>query len=327
MPVLVTGAAGFIGRHVCRALLRRGEDVVGIDNLNSFYDPLLKRARLQELQSFDGFAFHEGDFADAGMLDQAVGGRAIDRVVHLGAQANVRYSIENPRVYVRSNLVGHLEVLEFCRAREIAHLVYASSSSVYGNASGASREDARADAPLSLYAATKRSDELIGPSYSHLYGIPQTGLRFFTVYGPWGRPDMAYWLFTDAILAGRPIRLFNNGRMWRDFTFISDIVDGILAVLDNPPADGAAMHRVYNIGNGNPVALGTMVETLERHLGVEAIREFAPMQPGDVEMTSADVSALERDFGCRPRVDIDEGLGLFVDWYRTHVPQRYGLAD
>ena len=259
-------------------------------------------------------------------MDRAVGARAIDRVVHLGAQANVRYSIENPRVYVRSNLVGHLEVLEFGRARDIAHLVYASSSSVYGNASGASREDARADTPLSLYAATKRSDELIGSSYSHLYGIPQTGLRFFTVYGPWGRPDMAYWLFTDAILAGRPIRLFNDGRMWRDFTFISDILDGILAVLDSPPTDGAAKHRVYNIGNGNPVALGTMVDTLERHLGVEAIREFAPMQPGDVEMTRADVSALERDFGCRPRVDIDEGLGRFVEWYRAHVPQRYGFA-
>jgi UDP-glucuronate 4-epimerase len=316
----VTGAAGFIGSHVCTALLERGDEVVGIDNLNHYYDPALKRARLARLQGRPGFSFHEGDIADPHALAAALGRRPPARVVHLAAQAGVRYSIDNPRAYIRSNVAGHLEVLELCRSLgSIEHLVYASSSSVYGrNAKVPFSEEDRVDQPVSLYAATKKADELLSETYSHLYGIPQTGLRIFTVYGPWGRPDMAYWLFTKAILEGRPIRIFNNGEMWRDFTYIDDIVAGAIAVLDSPPAGGAPAHRVYNIGNNNPEPLGRLVELIEAITGRTAIRRMEPMQPGDVVRTYADISALQRDVGFLPKTGLEQGLTSFVGWYRGH---------
>lgn len=301
MSILVTGAAGFIGSHVCHRLLDRGEEVVGVDNLNDYYSPALKHARLARLAGRAGFVFHKVDIAEEGALAAAAGSRKIDRVVHLAAQAGVRYSLENPRAYVRSNVSGHLEVLEFCRALpSLEHLVYASSSSVYGgNTKVPFSEDDRVDHPVSLYAATKKADELMSHTYAHLYGIPQTGLRFFTVYGPWGRPDMAYWMFTEAMLAGNPIRVFNNGQMWRDFTYIDDVVDAVVAVLD-APAVNVPSHRIYNIGNNQPVHLGHFIDALENLLGVKAIRWYEPLQPGDVEkpmrtsMHWNEISALDR---------------------------------
>lgn len=253
MRILVTGAAGFIGSHVCKALLDRGDEVLGIDNLNDYYDPALKDARLAQLTGKPGFSFRKLDIADQDAMDGLLS-EGIGKVVHLAAQAGVRYSLENPRAYVRSNLMGHIEILELCRnLPNFEHLVYASSSSVYGgNKKVPFSEEDRVDHPVSLYAATKKADELMSHTYSHLYGIPQTGLRFFTVYGPWGRPDMAYWLFTEAILKGKPIRVFNQGEMWRDFTYIDDIVDGIVAALDKPP-QATALHRVYNIGNSRQI--------------------------------------------------------------------------
>ena len=318
MPVLVTGAAGFIGSHVCHRLLERGEAVVGVDDMNAYYDPALKQARLARLTGRPGFSFHELDIAREGAL-AAFSDAGIDRVVHLAAQAGVRHSLENPRAYLRSNLAGHLEVLEFCRFLPACrHLVYASSSSVYGgNTKVPFSESDPVDHPVSLYAATKKADELMSHAYAHLYGIAQTGLRFFTVYGPWGRPDMAYWLFTEAMLAGRPIRVFNGGEMWRDFTYVDDVVDAVVAVLDRPPvAEEDAPARVYNVGNNRPVRLGDFIDTLEKVLGVAAVRRDEPMQPGDVERTYADLSAIQRDFGFTPKTSIEEGLRRFADWYR-----------
>ncbi|MDO8421531.1 MAG: NAD-dependent epimerase [Parvibaculum sp.] len=322
MTVLVTGAAGFIGARVSRHLLDRGEEVVGIDNLNDYYDPQLKHTRLATLESSVGFTFINGDIADREALAKCVAGRTVDRVVHLAAQAGVRYSIEQPRAYIHSNITGHLEVLELCRQiKDFKHLVYASSSSVYGgNEKTPFSETDPVDTPVSLYAATKKADELMGHAYSHLYGIPQTGLRFFTVYGPLGRPDMAYWSFTKNIIEGKPIRVFNNGEMWRDFTYIDDIVTGTIAALDNPPKSDtkAALYRIYNIGNNQPEKLSRFIDILEGIIGKKAIREMVPMQPGDVVQTYADTAAIERDFGFKPSTPLEDGLAAFVGWYRTY---------
>ncbi len=317
MPILVTGAAGFIGSHVCLRLLERGDEVVGVDDMNAYYDPALKKARLARLLGRPGFSFHEMDIAQEGALE-AFSGAGIDRVVHLAAQAGVRHSLENPRAYLRSNLAGHLEVLEFCRFLPACrHLVYASSSSVYGgNTKVPFSEGDPVDHPVSLYAATKKADELMSHTYAHLFAIPQTGLRFFTVYGPWGRPDMAYWLFTEAMLAGKPVRVFNNGQMWRDFTYVDDVVDAVVAVLDGPPAGLVPPARIYNIGNNRPVRLGDFVDILERLLGVEAHRLYEPMHPSDVERTYADLTLIQRDFGFSPQTSVEQGLERFVDWYR-----------
>ncbi len=317
LPLLVTGAAGFIGSHVCHRLLDRGEEVVGVDNMNAYYDPALKRARLARLAAKPGFAFHEMDIATEGAL-ATLAGQGITKVVHLAAQAGVRHSLDDPGAYVRSNVVGHLQVLEFCRALpSFGHLVYASSSSVYGgNAKVPFSETDRVDRPVSLYAATKKADELMSHTYAHLFAIPQTGLRFFTVYGPWGRPDMAYWLFTEAMLAGKPVRVFNNGQMWRDFTYVDDVVDAVVAVLDRPPAGLVPPARIYNIGNNRPVRLGDFVDILERLLGVEAHRLYEPMHPSDVERTYADLTLIQRDFGFSPQTSVEQGLERFVDWYR-----------
>ncbi len=322
MAVLVTGAAGFIGSHVSTALLDRGETVVGVDNLDPYYDVALKRARLDRLRGRNGFSFHQIDIAERGALAEACANAGIDRAVHLAAQAGVRHSLENPFIYVRTNLVGHLEVLETCRhLPDFRHLVYASSSSVYGgNTKLPFSEADRVDTPISLYAATKRSDELISHPYAHLYGLPMTGLRFFTVYGPWGRPDMAAYIFTRAIFAGEPIPVFNQGDMRRDFTYIDDIVAGVLATLDHPPEgeDGKPPHRVYNIGNNRSEPLMRFIELLEAAIGRKAEIEFLPMQPGDVRETFADIEAIRRDCGFEPTTPIDEGLPRFVAWYRDY---------
>ena len=317
-PVLVTGAAGFIGNAVSRRLLDRGERVIGVDNLNDYYPVSLKQARLATLAQEPGFTFEHADIADAARMAEIVRDNRIVRVVHLAAQAGVRYSLENPFAYERSNLAGHLSIMEACRhADAFEHLVYASSSSVYGDKpmGGAGfREDEPAASPVSLYAATKRACELMSQSYATLYKFPQTGLRFFTVYGPWGRPDMAYFSFTKAILAGSPIEVYGEGRMARDFTYVDDIVDGVIGALDNPPAAGG--HRVLNIGDSHPVGLMDMIDTLERALGREAVKVMRPMQPGDVTATFADVSQLHALTGYKPKVMLEEGLGRFVAWYR-----------
>ena len=329
MAVLVTGAAGFIGYHVARALLERGEQVVGVDNLNPYYDVRLKTDRLAELTAVAGeaFRFVRCDIADAAALAAELSVHAFDRIVHLAAQAGVRYSIENPAAYVSANLVGHLNVLELARQRGVRHLVYASSSSVYGgNTQLPFRVEDRTDTPVSLYAATKKADELMSESYAHLYRIPTTGLRFFTVYGPWGRPDMAMWIFTEAVIAGKPIRLFNEGRMRRDFTYVDDVTAGVLACLDRPPADDGSEkaggshspHALYNIGNSRSEELGRLVAVLEQAIGRPAIVELAPMQSGDVPDTFADVSALTRDHGFTPRTSLDDGVPRFVDWFRSY---------
>ena len=323
MAILVTGAAGFIGYHVCNALLARGERVLGVDDLNAYYDPRLKEARLARLQAHRDFTFARADIADReGMAAAIAPARtAITGIVHLAAQAGVRHSLVDPYAYVRANVMGQVVILELCRTLPaLRHLVYASSSSVYGGVAEAPfAEGARVDTPVSLYAATKKAGELIGHVYGHLHAVPATGLRFFTVYGPWGRPDMAYFLFTEAILEGRPIALFNHGRMKRDFTYIDDVVPAVLSVLDAPPAgDGAAPHRLYNIGNNRPERLTDFVAALERALGRKALVEHAPMQPGDVEETWADISALQRDHGFEPKTAIAEGIPRFVAWYREH---------
>jgi UDP-glucuronate 4-epimerase len=329
MAVLVTGAAGFIGAATSRALVERGEEVVGIDNLNNYYDPALKQARLSSLASrFDNrFRFDRVDFADAEQLRRATDEIDIDRIVHLGAQAGVRYSLENPAAYIQSNLVGHANMLELARARKPRHMIYASSSSVYGgNESLPFRVEDRVDHPLSLYAATKKADELLSESYANLYRIPLTGLRFFTVYGPWGRPDMAMWIFTRALYAGEPLPLFNRGEMRRDFTYIDDIVRGVIACLDGPPADdgdakaggSTGPHAIYNIGNSRSEDLMRVVELLEQETGRKALCDPQPMQIGDVKQTFADISAIERDHGFKPSTTIDEGVPRFVAWYREY---------
>jgi UDP-glucuronate 4-epimerase len=327
MPILVTGAAGFIGYHVSRRLLDRGDEVIGLDNVNDYYSTKLKRDRLAELGGSDAFRFVEVDFADNAALTQALAGADFDRIVHLGAQAGVRYSIENPHAYVQSNLVGHLNMLELARHRRSSNFVYASSSSVYGgNDTLPFRVEDRVDHPLSLYAATKKADELISETYAHLYRLPQTGLRFFTVYGPWGRPDMAMWLFAEAILAGRPIDVFGEGNMRRDFTYIDDIVTGVVACLDNPaPDDGAEKaggsrgpHRLYNIGNHRSEELTHMIGLIEEACGRKAERRLLPMQPGDVRDTYADISAIQCDLGFEPTTTIAEGIPRFVAWYREY---------
>jgi UDP-glucuronate 4-epimerase len=332
MRVLVTGAAGFIGFHVSRHLLARGDAVLGIDSLNDYYDVGLKYARLAELDrnginSNEGFAFKQVDFSDHVALDAALNGERFDCIVHLGAQAGVRYSIENPRAYLQANLAGHLNMIEIGRNRQVEHLVYASSSSVYGgNDTLPFRVEDRVDQPLSLYAATKKADELMSETYAHLYRLPQTGLRFFTVYGPWGRPDMAMWLFTKAILNNRPINVFGKGQMRRDFTYIDDIVAGVVACLDNPPADDGVVkasgsvspHRIYNIGNSRSEDLGEMIALIEQACGRPAKRRLLPMQPGDVRDTFADIGAIQRDLGYEPRTSIAEGVPRFVNWYREY---------
>jgi UDP-glucuronate 4-epimerase len=328
MTVLVTGVAGFIGSSTARALLARGEQVVGIDNLNDYYDPALKRARLDRLRNDfgDRFRFDQLDFSNAGALEELGRSSDFDRIVHLGAQAGVRYSLTNPEAYAQSNLVGHLNMLELARHRGSSHFVYASSSSVYGgNKNLPFRVEDRVDHPLSLYGATKKADELMSESYASLYKLPSTGLRFFTVYGPWGRPDMAMWIFTKALYAGDPLPLFNGGEMRRDFTYIDDIVAGIVGCLDSPPSnDGEpkaggshAPHALYNIGNNRSEDLMRVVDLLEQATGVKGLIDPQPMQPGDVRDTFADISAIERDHGFSPTT-IDEGVPRFVQWYREY---------
>jgi UDP-glucuronate 4-epimerase len=329
MAVLVTGAAGFIGAATARALSERGDEVVGIDNLNDYYDPSLKGARLRNLQAQFGnrFRFEQVDFADAEALKRATETVDIDGIVHLGAQAGVRYSLKNPHAYVHSNLIGHCNMLELARARRPRHMVYASSSSVYGgNKSLPFRVEDRVDHPLSLYAATKKADELLSESYANVFRLPLTGLRFFTVYGPWGRPDMAMWIFVKALYAGEPLPLFNGGEMRRDFTYIDDIVRGVIACLDEPPADddqvkaggSTSPHALYNIGNSRSEDLMRVVELLEQETGRKALLDPKPMQIGDVKETFADISAIERDHGFKPVTSIDEGVPRFVAWYRDY---------
>jgi UDP-glucuronate 4-epimerase len=329
MAVLVTGAAGFIGAATARALLEREDEVVGIDNLNDYYDPALKQARLDALQRQYGnrFRFARVDFADAGALRRLSEAHAFDSIVHLGAQAGVRYSIEHPEAYVQSNLVGHCNMLELARHRQVRHFVYASSSSVYGGNKGLPfRVEDRVDHPLSMYAATKKADELLSESYASLYRLPSTGLRFFTVYGPWGRPDMAMWIFTKALFAGEPLPLYNGGEMRRDFTYIDDIVRGVVACLGAPPVDdglvkaggSTAPHALYNIGNNRSEDLMRVVQLLEQATGKKALLDPQPMQAGDVKDTFADISAIERDLGFAPTTSIDEGVPRFVAWYRKY---------
>jgi len=325
MAILVTGAAGFIGFHVSKALLARGERVIGIDNVNDYYDPRLKEARLAQLTATPNFSFHRLNIGDRqAMFDILSKENDVTGIVHLAAQAGVRYSLTNPYAYIEANVMGHVIMLELARLYpSLKHFVYASSSSVYGGNTKLpfSIED-DVDKPVSLYAATKRADELIGHTYSHLYRIPATGLRFFTVYGPWGRPDMAAFIFTKAIIEGQPIQLFNNGEMQRDFTYIDDIVAGIIAILDKPPVDegkeAGAPHRVYNIGNHKSEELKRFVSILENAVGKKAIIDNQPIQPGDVPATYADIEATQRDFGFVPKTTIDEGLPRFVEWYRQH---------
>jgi UDP-glucuronate 4-epimerase len=325
--VLVTGAAGFIGMATARALLARGATVVGVDNFDPYYDVTLKEARLATLMDQPGFTFQRIDLADAAATARLFDGPAFTRVVHLAAQPGVRYSLENPGAYIRNNVDAFGHVLEGCRRAAITHLVYASSSSVYGaNHALPFSEDQRVDHPVSLYAATKRANELMAHSYAHLFRLPATGLRFFTVYGPWGRPDMSPMLFTRAILAGEPIRVFNHGRMRRDFTYVDDIVEGIARVLDRPPAsdaaDGSAPHTVYNIGNHEAVELETFIATLEQLLGRAAIRDYQPMQAGDVQATYASIDRLRAATGFAPSTPLAEGLARFVEWYLAYVGRR-----
>ena len=319
-PILVTGAAGVIGMHCAAKLLAQGHQVVGIDNLNDYYDPSLKQARLAQLTPHAGFRFIELDIADRDAIEKLFAEVRPERVLHLAAQAGVRYSLKNPHAYVQSNLVGFVNMLEGCRHHGVRHLVYASSSSVYGaNTKVPFAVGDTVDHPVSLYAATKKSNELMAYSYSHLYGIPTTGLRFFTVYGPWGRPDMSPWLFTSAILEGRTIDVFNHGKMQRDFTYVDDIVEGTLRVLDHVPV-GTPPYHLYNIGNHQPVELMDFIGTLERVLGVEAKKNFLPMQPGDVPVTYANTDDLRRDVGFAPSTPLSQGLQHWADWYRSYIP-------
>lgn len=332
MKILVTGAAGFIGARLSERLLERGDTVLGYDNLNDYYDPSLKEARLRRLQPQAGFSMVRGGLEDRSALEAAFDGFAPQRVVNLAAQAGVRYSLQNPHAYIQSNIVGFMNILEACRHHSVEHLVYASSSSVYGgNRKLPFAVEDSVDHPLSLYAASKKANELMAHTYSHLYRLPTTGLRFFTVYGPWGRPDMALFQFTQRILAGEPIELFNNGQHTRDFTYIDDIVEGVIRTLDHVPgpdpnydprapnpATSDAPYRVYNIGNNAPVQLLDYIEVLEQALGRKAQRRLLPLQPGDVPDTFADVSALQRDVGYAPSTPIQTGIARFVQWYRAY---------
>jgi UDP-glucuronate 4-epimerase len=334
--VLVTGAAGFIGFHLSLRLLADGVRVVGVDNLNDYYDPKLKQDRLAILQADPGFAFHRTDLADAAGLEAVFKTERMDAVVNLAAQAGVRYSLTNPRAYVDANLVGFVNVLECCRHHAVGHLVFASSSSVYGaNTNMPFSVHHNVDHPVSLYAASKKANELMAHTYAHLFGLPCTGLRFFTVYGPWGRPDMALFLFTRAILAGQPIDVFNHGRMRRDFTYIDDIVEGVVRVIKkipepNPhwsgdapdPASSYARYKIYNIGNNQPVELLDFIRAIETALGKTAIKNLMDIQPGDVPATYADVDDLIRDVGFKPATSIDEGIGRFVEWYKEYYRSK-----
>ena len=335
MAVLVTGAAGFIGFHLSTRLLEEGTPVVGFDNVNPYYDPALKRARIQQLQATaertgSSFKLIEADLEDRAAVEAAFANHKPQKVVNLAAQAGVRYSIENPAAYIQANLVGFGHILEGCRHNGVEHLVYASSSSVYGgNTNLPFSEHQGVDHPVSLYAASKKANELMAHTYSHLYGLPATGLRFFTVYGPWGRPDMALFLFTKAMLAGEPIQVFNNGQMVRDFTYVADIVESLIRLLDSPatadpgfdpaqpdPATSWAPHRVFNIGNSNPTPLLEYIEAIEQALGITAEKQFLPMQPGDVPATAADTSALEAWTSFKPNTAVRDGVAKFVAWYR-----------
>jgi UDP-glucuronate 4-epimerase len=328
--ILVTGAAGFIGFHVSRRLLARGDEVVGLDNLNNYYDVRLKHARLNQLEGQTGFSFRQIDLGDRNAMSRMFSDDRPEKVVHLAAQAGVRYSLTNPHAYIDSNVSGFMNILEGCRHNAVKHLVYASSSSVYGaNTQMPFSVHQNVDHPVSLYAATKKANELMAHTYAHLYGLPCTGLRFFTVYGPWGRPDMALFLFTRAILEGRPIDVFNHGKMRRDFTYIDDIVEGVIRTLDHTaapntnwsgaspdPATSQAPYRLYNIGNHQPVELMYLIETLEKTLGKKAEKNMLPIQPGDVPATYADVEALTEDVGFKPATPIETGVRRFVEWYR-----------
>ena len=332
MHILVTGAAGFIGSALALKLLERGDTVHGVDNLNDYYDVTLKKARLERLSTREKFSFEKLDIADRAGMESSFARNKFDAVMNLAAQAGVRYSIENPHAYIESNIVGFCNILEGCRHSKVGHLVFASSSSVYGaNTRLPFSEHDNVDHPISLYAATKKANELMAHTYAHLYGLPTTGLRFFTVYGPWGRPDMALFKFTKNILEGKAIEVFNNGNMIRDFTYVDDIVEGVVRVMDRPaepdpawnsaapdPARSRAPYRIYNIGNNKAVQLMRYIEVLERSLGKKAQIEMLPMQPGDVPATTADVSALESDIGYRPKTTVEEGVPRFVEWYRRY---------
>lgn len=332
MKLLVTGAAGFIGFHVCQRLLNNGCELLGLDNLNSYYDVGLKQARLAQLTSHDGFRFIQADLADRDQIERLFASESFDIVIHLAAQAGVRYSLTNPHAYLSSNLAGFTNILEGCRNNQPKHLVFASSSSVYGvNSTVPFSVNHNVDHPISLYAATKKSNELMAHSYAALFNLPVTGLRLFTVYGPWGRPDMAYFSFTKAILEGKTLDVFNNGKMQRDFTYIDDIVEGIVRIAEQPatpdpcwspasPAPGSsfAPYRIYNLGNNRPVELLRFIEILEKKLGKAAVKNFLPMQPGDVPATFADVDALSDAIGFKPSTSLEDGLGRFVDWFQSY---------
>ena len=326
-PVLVTGAAGFIGMHVAHRLLAEGHEVVGVDNLNAYYDPHLKQTRIKKLEAFSNFKFERIDIADRQPIADLFAAHRFPAVVHLAAQAGVRHSLIDPHVYIDANVAGFLNVLEGCRHAECRHLVYASSSSVYGaNSRVPFRVSDNVDHPLSLYGATKKANELMAHAYAHLFALPATGLRFFTVYGPWGRPDMAMWLFTEAIVEGRPIKLFNNGHMRRDFTYVDDAVEAVVRLVrcppvpnpawsQNDPATSPAPWRIYNVGNSKPIEVTEVVRLIEGAIGKPAVRELLPMQPGDVPQTCADATDLERAVGFRPDTPIGEGIRRFVDWF------------
>lgn len=337
MRILVTGAAGFIGSHLCQRLIDRGDQIVGLDNLNDYYDVTLKQARLARFSDAENFSFVKGGIEDRTLVENLFSSNAFDAVINLAAQAGVRYSVTNPHAYVDSNLVGFINILEGCRHHNVKHLVYASSSSVYGASTFMPFSvNQNVDHPLSLYAATKKANELMAHTYSNLYGLPTTGLRFFTVYGPWGRPDMALFLFTKSILEGKPIDIFNHGKMQRDFTYIDDIVEGIIRVTDRAaspdqgwsgqspnPGTSFAPYRLYNIGNNQPIELLYFVETIEKCLGMAAVKNLLPLQPGDVPATFADVDELMADTGFRPATSIEEGIKRFVAWYLEY----YQYAD
>lgn len=342
MKILVTGSAGFIGFHLVKALLKQEFEVVGIDNLNDYYEPQLKLDRLSELERYSNeikktnhYKFYQMDIADSDNIEKLFDENKFDRVIHLAAQAGVRYSIDNPKAYIASNIVGFANILEGCRQQQTNHLIYASSSSVYGmNKKIPFSTEDRVDFPISLYAATKKSNELMAHTYSHLFGLPSTGLRFFTVYGPWGRPDMAYFSFTEKIIKGDPISIFNNGHMQRDFTYIDDIIEGIVRLINNIPASNTnstsaaeAPYKIYNIGNNQPISLERFISAIELAVGKKAIKINEPMQPGDVPITYADVDSLMNDVGFKPSTDIETGISNFVTWYKEREIVLRTLAD